>query len=57
MAATGRVLYNAKDMFECLIEKYVESSTNYCIKEISEEELQLGRKKALSLDVSKFEKV
>ena len=38
-----------------MIEKYAESCTNYCIKEISEEELKLGQKGALSLDVSKVE--
>ena len=45
MAATGCVFHNAMDIVECLIEKYAESSTNYCIKEISEEELQLVRYK------------
>ena len=44
MTATGHVFHNAEDIIECLIEKYAESSTNYCIKEISEEELQLGWK-------------
>ena len=51
MAAAGHVFHNAKDIVECWIEKYAELSTNYCIEEISEEELQLGRKEALSLDL------
>ena len=55
MAAAGHVFHNAKDIVECWIEKYAELSTNYCIEEISEEELQLGRKEALSLDFSKVE--
>ena len=55
MAATGRIFHNVKDIVECWIEKYAELYTNYCIKEISEEELELGRKEALSLDFSKVE--
>ena len=55
LAATGCVFHNAKDVVECLIDKYAESSTNGCIKEITEDELQLGRIKALSLEVSKVE--
>ena len=55
IAATGRIFHNVKDIVECWIEKYAELYTNYCIKEISEEELELGRKEALSLDFSKVE--
>ena len=55
VAVTGRVFHNVKHIVECWIEKYAELYTNYCIKEISEEELQLGRKEALSLDFSKVE--
>ena len=55
MAVIGHVFHNVKDVVEFLIDKYAESSTNYGIKEITEKELQLGRKKALLLDVSKVE--
>ena len=55
MAVIGHVFHNVKYVVEFLIDKYAESSTNYGIKEITEKELQLGRKKALLLDVSKVE--
>ena len=47
MAAAGRTFINATDIVDALKEKYADSTTTrYCIKEISEEELQTSRKEA-----------
>jgi len=38
-----------------LTERYTNSSTNYCIKEITMEELEAERKEASCLDIAKVD--